>query len=152
MIDKIEGWLLVRRSLKDRDDLAFYFSNADLEITLTNLAEVALRRASIEQCFAEAKTEAGLDEYEVRLWPAWYRHITLAMMAHGFLVATKKNLKNTILRVRAARSRCGTTNSYMSGRHPKRTVFHEMDQIQDSETASGNEKPLPVSILSDDAR
>ena len=27
----------------------------------------------------------GLDEYEVRRWVGWYRHITLALLAHAFL-------------------------------------------------------------------
>ncbi|MFF0107684.1 hypothetical protein ACFYP8_21965, partial [Streptomyces hirsutus] len=34
-----------------------------------------------------AKNECGLDEYEVRRYPGWYRHITLAMLAHTFLAA-----------------------------------------------------------------
>lgn len=35
------------------------------------------------------KTEVGLDHYEVRRWPGWYRHITLALLAHAFLVVTR---------------------------------------------------------------
>lgn len=35
-----------------------------------------------------AKSECGLDQYEVRRYPGWYRHITLAMLAHAFLAAT----------------------------------------------------------------
>jgi SRSO17 transposase len=31
----------------------------------------------------------GLDHYEVRRWPGWYRHITLALLAHAFLVVTR---------------------------------------------------------------
>jgi len=88
-----EGWLLIRRSLSDRDEMAFYFSDAPAETSVKTLARIALQRAEIEKCFSEAKTEAGMDEYEVRLWPAWYRHITLSMMAHAFLSATKKNFR-----------------------------------------------------------
>jgi hypothetical protein len=40
----------------------------------------------IEDGFQQAKTEVGLDHYEVRRWPGWYRHITLALLAHAFLV------------------------------------------------------------------
>jgi SRSO17 transposase len=39
----------------------------------------------VERCFQEAKGEVGLDHYEVRSWTGWYRHMTLAMMAHAFL-------------------------------------------------------------------
>lgn len=149
---KDEGWLLVRRSLKDRDDLAFYFSNAGPETPLITLATVALRRCAIEQCFAEAKTEAGLDEYEVRLWTAWYCHITLAMMAHAFLVATKKTLGDAILRLRAARKGCRSANSLFPKRHPKQTVFHGLDQFQGSETAHGDGKPVSGQVLSSEAK
>jgi len=36
-----------------------------------------------------AKGEVGLDHYEVRRWPGWYRHVTLALLAHAFLVVTR---------------------------------------------------------------
>lgn len=31
----------------------------------------------------------GLDEYEVRSWTGWYRHITLALLAHAYLTVTQ---------------------------------------------------------------
>ena len=46
---------------------------------------VAGTRWTIEECFEEAKGEVGLDQYEVRKWDGWYRHITLAMLAHACL-------------------------------------------------------------------
>jgi SRSO17 transposase len=48
---------------------------------------VAGFRWAIESCFQSAKNECGLDQYEVRRYPGWYRHITLAMLAHAFLAA-----------------------------------------------------------------
>jgi SRSO17 transposase len=80
-----ELWLLARRSPHDPGELAYYLCHAPLETPLLTLAQVASRRYSIEQCFAEAKGEVGLDHYEVRHWHSWYRHITLAMMALAFL-------------------------------------------------------------------
>lgn len=44
-------------------------------------------RYTVEQCIEEAKGEAGYDEYEVRLWPRWQRHITLALRAHTRLAS-----------------------------------------------------------------
>jgi SRSO17 transposase len=32
----------------------------------------------------------GLDQYEVRRWEGWYRHITLAMLAQAYLVVTRQ--------------------------------------------------------------
>jgi len=43
----------------------------------------------IEDGFQQAKTEVGLDHDEVRRWPGWSRHITLALLAHAFLVVTR---------------------------------------------------------------
>jgi SRSO17 transposase len=48
---------------------------------------VAAGRWRIEKCFQAAKNEAGLASYQVRDYTAWYRHITLAMLAHGYLSA-----------------------------------------------------------------
>jgi len=33
------------------------------------------------------KNERGLDQYEVRRYTGWMRHITLAVLAHAFLAA-----------------------------------------------------------------
>jgi SRSO17 transposase len=43
----------------------------------------------IEESFQTAKGEVGLDHDEVRRWPGWYRHITLALLAHAFLTVTR---------------------------------------------------------------
>ena len=43
----------------------------------------------IKEGFEQAKSEVGLDHYEVRKWPGWYRHITLALLAHAFLAVTR---------------------------------------------------------------
>ena len=45
-------------------------------------------RWGIEDCFSEAKNETGLDHYQVRKYTAWYRHVTLSMLAHAFLAVT----------------------------------------------------------------
>jgi SRSO17 transposase len=60
--------------------------------TLTELISVAGRRWGIEEAFAIAKSEAGLDEHQVRRWTAWYRHATLSMLAAAFLAVTRARL------------------------------------------------------------
>jgi SRSO17 transposase len=50
---------------------------------------VAGTRWAVEEGFEQAKGEVGLDHYEVRKWPGWYRHITLALLAHAFLAVTR---------------------------------------------------------------
>ena len=82
-------WLLARRSLGDPTDITYYLSNAPEGIGLLKLAQVASTRYTVEQCIEEAKGEVGLDEYEVRSWPSWHRHITLSMMAHAWLASIR---------------------------------------------------------------
>lgn len=77
--------LLVRRSLEDPADRAYYVVFAPQGATLEELVRVAGRRWTIEIAFEAAKQEVGLDQYEVRKWGAWYRFITLALFAHAFL-------------------------------------------------------------------
>ncbi len=36
------------------------------------------------------KGEVGLDDYEVRSWTGWHRHITLAMLAHAYLAVLRQ--------------------------------------------------------------
>ena len=82
-------WLLVRRSLADPGELAYYVCYGPAETTLAELARVAGTRWAIEECFEEAKGQVGLDQYEVRRWDGWYRHITLAMLAQAYLAVIR---------------------------------------------------------------
>jgi SRSO17 transposase len=84
-----DHWLLVRRSLADPTDLAYYVVFGPADATLAELVRVAGMRWTIEECLEAAKGEVGLDEYEVRKWDGWYRHITLVMLAHAYLTATQ---------------------------------------------------------------
>jgi SRSO17 transposase len=78
--------LLLRRSLAD-GKLAYYVCYAPIGTTLEQLVRVAGTRWTIEECFEAAKGEVGLDQYEVRSWHGWYRHVTLAMLAHAYLAS-----------------------------------------------------------------
>ena len=78
-------WLLCRRSLADPGELAYYVCYGPAGTTLEELARVAGTRWAIEECFEEAKGQVGLDQYEVRRWDGWYRHITLSMLAQAYL-------------------------------------------------------------------
>ena len=81
-------WLLVRRSLADPDDLAYYVCYGPERTPLRELVRVAGARWAIEETFQTAKGQVGLDQYQVRRYDSWYRHITLAMLAHAFLTVT----------------------------------------------------------------
>jgi SRSO17 transposase len=85
----LERWLLVRRSIEDPDELTAYTVFSAEGTTLEELAKVAGMRWRVEIGFEEAKGEVGLSHYEVRSWVGWYRHITLALLAHAFLAAIR---------------------------------------------------------------
>ena len=82
-------WLLVRRSVEDPTQRAYDLCLAPPESTRQDLAVAAGQRWGIESCFETAKQETGLDEYEVRSWHGWHRHITLSMLALVFLAAVR---------------------------------------------------------------
>lgn len=82
-------WLLVRRSLSDPTDLAYYLCHGPAGTPLRELVRVAGARWAIEETFQTSKGQVGLDHYQVRRWDSWYRHITLAMLAHAFLTITR---------------------------------------------------------------
>ena len=82
-------WLLVRRSLHDPTALTVYVVFAPHATVLETVVQVAGNRWTMEQCFAEAKGEGGLDQDEVRSWTAWYRPITWAMWAYALLTVLR---------------------------------------------------------------
>jgi SRSO17 transposase len=86
--ETIKG-LLVRRSIAAPAERAYYLCLAPRGTPTAELARVAGCRWSIEVGFEQAKQEAGLDDYEVRSWAGWHRHVTLALVAHAFLEVTR---------------------------------------------------------------
>jgi SRSO17 transposase len=87
-------WVMARRSLSDPSEVAYYLAYAPVGIEISGLARIAGSRWAIEECFQAAKNECGLDEYEVRRYVGWYRHITLAMLAHAVLTALAAEASN----------------------------------------------------------
>src|SRR5262249_23007984 len=86
-----EVWLLARRSVSQPEEVAYYLALAPDLLPLQQLAQVASTRYTVEQCIEEAKGETGFDHYAVRLWPSWYRHITLTMLAHAWLADQRQS-------------------------------------------------------------
>jgi SRSO17 transposase len=109
------GWsryLLIRRSLtrngKGELELAYYLCAAPAGTEDEELIRVAGSRWAVEECFQSAKNETGLDQYQVRRYDAWHRHVTLAILAHAYLAVTAatspKALEAASSRSRSARS------------------------------------------------
>jgi SRSO17 transposase len=94
-----DHWLLIRRSIADPTDLAFYATFGPHLTELHELAAVAGLRWTIEECFQSAKGETGLDHCEARSWHGWHRHMTLSMIALAFLAGLRARLKETQIAV-----------------------------------------------------
>jgi SRSO17 transposase len=77
--------LLIRRGSDGQ--LAFYRCWSPAPTPLATLVRVAGMRWAVEEGFQAAKSQAGLDHYQVRTWTAWHRFTTLAMLALAFLMA-----------------------------------------------------------------
>jgi len=82
-------WLLARRSLSDPTEIAYYLVFAPEPVSLEQVVLAAGSRWQVEEAFELAKQQVGLDDYEVRHWQSWYRHITLSMFALAFLTVVK---------------------------------------------------------------
>ncbi len=83
---------MVRRSVANPEELAYYVCYGPSGTAVEELVKVAGRSWTIEECFEEAKGQVGLDQYEVRRWDGWYRHITLAILAHAYLTVIKNQV------------------------------------------------------------
>jgi len=112
------GWaryLLVRRSLtrnaKGELELACYLCAAPAGTEDEELIRVAGARWAVGECFQSAKNETGLDHYQVRRYDAWYRHATLAMLAHAYLAVIAANSPKALA---AASSRSRSARSAVS--------------------------------------
>lgn len=90
-----ERWLLFRRSLRNPDELAYYFAYAREGASLEELAGAAGLRWTIEECFLRAKDDLGLDHCEARSWHGWHRHMTLVMVAAAFLASLAADQRRT---------------------------------------------------------
>jgi SRSO17 transposase len=79
--DEYARWVLIRRSVSDPTEVAYFACGGPPPTTLSELVRVAGARWAIEDLFELAKGDCGLDEYEVRSWTGWHRHVTLSPFA-----------------------------------------------------------------------
>jgi SRSO17 transposase len=80
-------WVLIRRSLSDPDDLAFFYCHVPegRPASLPVLIRTAGKRWPAEECFQQGKGQAGLDQHQVRTWHSFHRHTVLSMCAQALL-------------------------------------------------------------------
>ncbi|HVK15935.1 MAG TPA: IS701 family transposase [Fimbriiglobus sp.] len=86
-------WLLVRRHREKTDERAYYLCRGPADTPWRELVRVAGSRWAVEEGFERAKGECGLDEYEVRSWAGWHRHVTLSLFALAVLTVARNRAR-----------------------------------------------------------
>jgi SRSO17 transposase len=104
-------WLLVRRHIRAPHERAYYRVYAPADTTLEQMVAVAGKRWAVEECFETAKGECGLDEYEVRSWVGWHRHVTLSLLAHAYLTVVRARAVHTGAQKKAGSAAPSRANS-----------------------------------------
>lgn len=94
--DDEQHWLLIRRCIDNPKIKTYYTVFAPKGTPLQLMVKIFGRRWRIEDVFKTSKA-IGLDQYEVRRWICWYRHVTLVMVAHAFLAVICAKAKNASL-------------------------------------------------------
>jgi SRSO17 transposase len=93
--------LLIRRSTRKkvtkqhptgRYDIEFFLVHAPVGTPVSAMIRAAGLRWNIEDDNKAGKDLVGFDQYQVRNWTPWYRHITICMLAHAYLAVTAANL------------------------------------------------------------
>jgi SRSO17 transposase len=94
--DELPGppvWLVFRRSPSDPTDIHAFLCNAPEDIVHDEMIQVCALRWPIETMFEQAKQLLGLNEYETRTWFGWHHHMTLVILAFGFLARCQLRLR-----------------------------------------------------------
>ena len=99
--------VLIRRQIGARSERAYDRVLAPADTTLEEMVAVAGKRWAVEECFETAKGECGLDQYEVRSWNGWHRHITLSLLAHAYLTVVRAQAVRAAPRKKRKRSPSG---------------------------------------------
>lgn len=85
-------WLIAKREGQYPFTYTYFFSNAPADMPLNALVITRENYHKLSHTLEITKNETGLDEYEVRHWHGWYRHITFSMAAYAFAYLANQEL------------------------------------------------------------
>jgi SRSO17 transposase len=93
--------LLIRRSTRPkvtkkhpegRYEVEYFLVHAPVGTPASEMVAAAGSRWNIEDDNKAGKDLVGMDQYQVRNWTPWHRHVTICMLALAFLAVTRANL------------------------------------------------------------
>jgi SRSO17 transposase len=86
-------------------EVAYFLVHHKVNTPIPKMITAAGLRWNIEDDNRAGKDMLGLNDYQVRKWTPWYRHVTISMLAHAFLAVTRASLgKEPAAKPRQARS------------------------------------------------
>jgi SRSO17 transposase len=94
-LEKYQFTLLIRKDLNG--DVSCHLTNSTAH--LQRLTYMQGQRYFVERAFRDAKQQLGMDQYQVRSYSAWHKHMALVMMAHLFIQLEKAFINPTHVQV-----------------------------------------------------
>lgn len=82
-------YLIVRREIGAKEEIKYSLSNAPEGTAIERLAFMQGQRYFVERAFQDAKSNVGLDHYQVRGWQTWHHHMTMVMLAMLYMLETR---------------------------------------------------------------
>lgn len=88
--ERARQWhLIVCEKIAETPQRKYSLSNAAHDTPRKRLAYMQSQRYWVERALQDAKSQAGLDEYQVRRWNGWHHHMAMCMLVQLFLLETK---------------------------------------------------------------
>jgi len=93
--ESVRHWTLyIRRDVLSPHEIKYCLTNVPESTPTAVLAEMEAQRFWIERSFEDAKSQAGMAEYQIRGWKAWYHHMALVMMTMLFMTKQRMLYKD----------------------------------------------------------
>lgn len=112
--------LIVRREIGAKEEIKYSLSNAPEETAIERLAFMQGQRYFVERAFQDAKSNVGLDHYQVRGWQAWHHHMTMVMLAMLYMLETRLTNKKAYPLLS-----CGDIEELLSHFLPRKDITEE---------------------------
>lgn len=88
--------LLVRREIGASEEVKYTLSNGPETTTTKRLVFQQGQRYWVEHALRNAKSEAGMGDYQLRLWRGWHHHMAMVMLAMLFMFEVRREHKQDL--------------------------------------------------------